>query len=183
MHGSHDNHASPQQHAAPAPVVAAVAETVQQPVSAVSTPSFEAPSFEAPVVEAPVVEAPVVEAPAVAQVAVDHASTAEPVAHTDSDAHLDHVAHVAEVVHVAPPAAVVVPPSVPSTPAPVAAASIDMDAMLRSAGLQMTETNPERLRAVQAEQSATTPAPRAPRERKPLPTVANEPLQQVETRN
>jgi ribonuclease E len=178
MHGSHDNHASPQQHAAPAPVVAAVAETVQQPVSAVSTPSFEAP-----VVEAPVVEAPVVEAPAVAQVAVDHALTAEPVAHTDSDAHLDHVAHVAEVVHVAPPAAVVVPPSVPSTPAPVAAASIDVDAMLRAAGLQMTETNPERLRVVQAEQSATTPAMRAPRERKPAPTVANEPLQQVETRN
>jgi ribonuclease E len=58
-----------------------------------------------------------------------------------------------------------------------------MDAMLRAAGLQMTETNPERLRVVQAEQSATAPAPRAPRERKPLPTVANEPLQQVETRN
>jgi ribonuclease E len=193
MHGTHDNHASPQQHAAPAPVVAAVAETVQQPVSAVSTPSFEAPVVEAPVVEAPVVEAPVVEAPvveapvveapAVAQVAVDHASTAEPVAHVDHVAKEDHVAHVAEVVHVAPPAAVVVPPSAPSTPAPVAAASIDVDAMLRAAGLQMTETNPERLRVVQAEQSATTPAMRAPRERKPAPPVSNEPLQQVETRN
>jgi len=96
---------------------------------------------------------------------------------------VNHVAHEDHAADVAPPAAVVVPPSVPSTPARVAAASIDMDAMLRSAGLQMTETNPERLRAVQAEQSATTPAPRAPRERKPLPTVANEPLQQVETRN
>jgi len=124
----------------------------------------------------------VVEAPAVAQVAVAHAPTAEPVAQVDHVAQEDHVAHVAEVVQVAPPAAVVVPPSAP-TPAPVAAASIDMDAMLHAAGLQMTETNPERLRVVQAEQSATTPAPRAPRERKPLPTVADEPLQQVETRN
>jgi len=154
--------------------VATVTETAHQPVSTVSTPAFEAPAIEAPV----------------AQVAVDHASTAEPVAHTDNDAHVDqvakedHVGHVAEVVHVAPPAAVALPPSAASTPAPVAAASIDMDAMLRAAGLQMTETNPERLRVVQAEQSATTtPAPRAPRERKPLPTEANEPLQQVETRN
>ena len=169
-HDTHDNHASPQPPAAPAPVVAAVAtvtETVQQPVSAVSTPAFEAP---------------VVEAPAVAQVAVAHAPTAEPVAQVDHVAQEDHVAHVAEVVQVAPPAAVVVPPSAP-TPAPAAAASIDMDAILHAAGLQMTETNPERLRVVQAEQSATTPAPRAPRERKPLPTVADEPLQQVETRN
>jgi ribonuclease E len=185
-HDTHVSHASPQPPAAPAPVVAAVAtvtETAHQPVSAVSTPAFEAPAFEAPAIEAPAIEAPV------AQVAVDHASTAEPVAHTDNDAHVDHVAqenhvaHVAEVVNVAPPAAAVLPPSAPSTPAPVAAASIDMDAMLRAAGLQMTETNPERLRVVQAEQSATTPAPRAPRERKPMPTVANEPLQQVETRN
>jgi ribonuclease E len=150
-----------------------VTEAVHQPVSTVSTPSFETPAIEAPV----------------AQVAVDHASTAEPVAHTDNDAHVDHVAkedhvaHVAEVVHGAPPAAVVVPPSAPSTPAPVAAASIDVDVMLRAAGLQMTETNPERLRVVQAEQSATTPAMRAPRERKPAPPVSNEPLQQVETRN
>ena len=180
-HDTHVSHASPQPPAAPAPVVAAVAtvtETAHQPVSTVSTPAFEAPAIEAPAIEAPV-----------AQVAVDHASTAEPVAHTDNDAHVDHVAqenhvaHVSEVVNVAPPAAAVLPPSAPSTPDPVAAASIDMDAMLRAAGLQMTETNPERLRVVQAEQSATTPAPRAPRERKPMPTVANEPLQQVETRN
>jgi ribonuclease E len=96
---------------------------------------------------------------------------------------VNHVAHEDHAADVAPPAAVVVPPSVPSTPAPVAAASIDVDAMLRAAGLQMTETNPERLRVVQAEQSATTPAMRAPRERKPAPPVSNEPLQQVETRN
>jgi ribonuclease E len=53
--------------------------------------------------------------------------------------------------------------------------------MLRAAGLQMTETNPERLRAVQAEQSATVPVSRIPRERKPPPPISTEPLQQVET--
>ena len=114
---------------------------------------------------------------------VAHTPTAEPVAHVDHVAKEDHVAHVAEVVHVAPPAAVALPPSAPSTPAPVAAASIDMDAMLRAAGLQMTETNPERLRVVQAEQAATVAVQRTPRERKPLPPISTEPLQQVETRH
>jgi ribonuclease E len=68
-----------------------------------------------------------------------------------------------------------------TVPAP-AAASVDIDTMLRAAGLQMASTDPERLRAVQTEQAAITPPPRAPRERKPLPQVSNEPLQQVETR-
>jgi ribonuclease E len=124
--------------------------------------------------------APVFEAPVATQTAVDVAPVAEPVDNAD------HVGHVADGLPKAPPAAVEAPPSAaltPSTPTQAAPASIDVDAMLRAAGLQMTETNPERLRMVQAEQSATTPAPRAPRERKPLPTVANEPLQQIETRN
>ena len=98
-------------------------------------------------------------------------------------AHGDHVTHANHDADGVPPAAVVMPPSAPLTSAPVIAATVDLDAMLRAAGLQMTETNPERLRVVQAEQSATTPAPRAPRERKPLPAVATEPLQQVETRH
>jgi ribonuclease E len=55
--------------------------------------------------------------------------------------------------------------------------------MLRAAGLQMTETDPDRLRVVQAEQTTAAPAPRAPRERKPAPVVSSEPLQQVETRH
>ncbi len=59
----------------------------------------------------------------------------------------------------------------------------DIDAMLRAAGLQMAVTDPERLRAVQVEQTAVVPAPRAPRERKPQPPASNEPLQQVETRH
>ena len=89
-------------------------------------------------------------------------------------------AAVAEVVQAEPAPAVAV--QQPTAPAPTATASVDIDAMLRAAGLQMAVTNPERLRAVQAEQAAVVPAPRVPRERKPLPLVSHEPLQQVETR-
>ncbi|MFM7670263.1 MAG: hypothetical protein ACKO71_06895, partial [Betaproteobacteria bacterium] len=67
--------------------------------------------------------------------------------------------------------------------APKEAPHLDIDAMLRAAGLQMTETDPERLRVVQAEQSTTAPAPRAPRERRPAAQLSDEPLQQVETRH
>jgi ribonuclease E len=124
---------------------------------------------------------------------VDQTATAE-TAH-EPVAHVNNVAHSTGVVPVAQPAAVVAEPSVaavtsagstptaPSTATQATAASIDVDAMLRAAGLQMTETNPERLRVVHAEQSTTTPAPRTPRERKPLPPMSNEPLQQVETRH
>ena len=163
MHETHESHASQEPPAAPAtPDVAAtvVAESVNEPVALVSAPVFEAP--------------------VATQTAVDVAPAAEPVDHAD------HVGHVAGGLPEAPPAAVESPPSAaltPSMPTQTATASIDVDAMLRAAGLQMTETNPERLRMVQAEQSATTPAPRAPRERKPLPSVSNEPLQQVETRH
>mgnify|MGYP006277505627 CR=1 FL=1 len=71
----------------------------------------------------------------------------------------------------------------PPTPSPTATASVNIEAMLRAAGLQMTETNPERLRVVQAEQAATVAVQRTPRERKPLPPISTEPLQQVETRH
>jgi ribonuclease E len=78
-------------------------------------------------------------------------------------------------------AAVTVAPVAPVAPA--ASASVDIDAMLRAAGLQMASTNPERLQAVQAEQATIAPAPRVRRERKPVAAPPSEPLQQVETRN
>jgi len=74
-------------------------------------------------------------------------------------------------------------PKLTATAAPTAAPHLDIDTMLRAAGLQMTETDPERLRVVQAEQSTTAPAPRAPRERRPAAQLSDEPLQQVETRH
>jgi ribonuclease E len=54
--------------------------------------------------------------------------------------------------------------------------------MLAKAGLTLAVTDPVKLRAAQEASAAIAPAPRVPRERKPLPPVSNEPLVQVETR-
>ncbi|MFM7227972.1 MAG: Rne/Rng family ribonuclease, partial [Betaproteobacteria bacterium] len=102
--------------------------------------------------------------------------------------HHDQAAATEPMVEVATTAGL---PNLTATPAPTAAPTaapkeaphLDIDAMLRAGGLQMTETDPERLRVVQAEQSTTAPAPRAPRERRPAPQLSDEPLQQVETRH
>jgi len=54
--------------------------------------------------------------------------------------------------------------------------------MLAAAGLSMAVTDPAKVRAAQ-EAAAATPQPiRVPRERKPLPPAASEPLVQVETK-
>jgi ribonuclease E len=65
-----------------------------------------------------------------------------------------------------------------------AAAKADVDAMLAAAGLSMAVTDPAKARAAQeaAAAAATTQPIRVPRERKPLPPVASEPLVQVETK-
>lgn len=57
----------------------------------------------------------------------------------------------------------------------------ELSAMLNAAGLTLASTDPEKLRAAQEEAARVQPAPRVPRERKPLPQVASEPLVQVET--
>jgi ribonuclease E len=184
---THERHASQQPPAAPSVAVSTVIETVQAPTPVAITAAIEAPAEAQAVIDlAPRFE-PVARVDHVAHpehvAKPDHATQAEPVAEAD------HLAPAAEVVRVAPPAEAIASPAapaaptVPSAPAPVAAASMDMESLLRAAGLQMTETNPERLRVVQAEQTATPPAPRTPRERKPLPAMPNEPLQQVETRH
>ncbi|MFZ6773612.1 Rne/Rng family ribonuclease [Undibacterium sp. SXout7W] len=76
-----------------------------------------------------------------------------------------------------------------TAPAPAAvtvtAAAMPVDqlqAMLSAAGLELATTNPEKLRAAQDVSSQSTPAPRVPRERKPVPVTADEPLVLVETR-
>jgi ribonuclease E len=43
-------------------------------------------------------------------------------------------------------------------------------------------TDPDKLRLAQEAAAQHVPAPRVPRERKPLPPLSNEPLVQVETR-
>jgi ribonuclease E len=57
----------------------------------------------------------------------------------------------------------------------------ELSAMLNAAGLTLASTDPEKLRAAQEEAARVQPAPRVPRERKPLPPVPSEPLVQVET--
>jgi ribonuclease E len=70
----------------------------------------------------------------------------------------------------------------PAAPAP-AAKPADLNAILEAAGLTLAATDPAKLRAAQeaASQAASTPV-RVPRERKPLPPQADEPLVQVDTR-
>jgi ribonuclease E len=54
--------------------------------------------------------------------------------------------------------------------------------VLRNAGLQLAATNPEKLRAAQAEAATYVAPARVPRERKPLPPQSSEPLVQMETK-
>jgi ribonuclease E len=62
-----------------------------------------------------------------------------------------------------------------------AASTIDLDAMLAAAGLQMASTDPAKLRAAQEAASQFVPVVRVPRARKPVAPVSSEPLVQVET--
>jgi ribonuclease E len=58
----------------------------------------------------------------------------------------------------------------------------DLNAVLEAAGLTLAATDPAKLRAAQ-EAAAQVAAPaRVPRERKPVPQQADEPLVQVNTR-
>ena len=69
-----------------------------------------------------------------------------------------------------------------AAPAAKAAAALDdLRSVLDAAGLTLAATDPEKLRAAQEAAARIEVAPRAPRERKPLPPVATEPLVQVET--
>ena len=69
-------------------------------------------------------------------------------------------------------------PSV-SQPAPVATVE-NLEAVLQAAGLTMAVTDPDKLRSIQ-QSTPTVVEQRVPRERKPTPVIADEPLVQVET--
>ena len=66
-------------------------------------------------------------------------------------------------------------PAVSTMPAP------ELNSMLNAAGLTLASTDPEKLRAAQEAAARIAPAPRVPRERKPLAPAPSEPLVQVET--
>lgn len=83
------------------------------------------------------------------------------------------------------PAPVVSAPAPVFTPSPVSvtptASAESLEDVLKSAGLTMAVTNPKKLRQVQEATATTAEPPRAPRERKPAPPAASEPLVQIET--
>ncbi|MGI4848371.1 MAG: Rne/Rng family ribonuclease [Janthinobacterium lividum] len=75
-----------------------------------------------------------------------------------------------------------------TAPAPVLASPVveplkpeALDEVLNSAGLTLAVTDPAKLRAAQEAAAHYAPPPRVPRERKPRPVVAADPLVQVET--
>ncbi len=84
-------------------------------------------------------------------------------------------------VTVAPVASAPVAVAVAATPVTPVASTESLEDALKSAGLTMAVTNPEKLRQVQEASATTAPPPRAPRERKPAPASASEPLVQIET--
>ena len=159
------------------PAPAPIAETAPAP----AVPAAEALVTETPVA-APVSE-PVGATPELASAAVPtsydvgtHALTTPAQANSAS---------VEENVSTATPAAV--PPAQPvKAAAPVAGAVMQLDQLreiLAAAGLTLAVTDPEKLRAAQEAAASIVPAPRVPRERKPLPPVSTEALVQVETRH
>ncbi|WP_292934008.1 Rne/Rng family ribonuclease [Noviherbaspirillum sp.] len=140
---------------APAPVTEPAAEPVAESISApVAEPAPE------PVAAQEIHPEPQpVPAPVVAEAAPEPAQPVE-----------------APVTPTASPVAA--PASVATEPMPLE----HLSDMLAVAGLTLAVTDPEKLRAAQEAASRNVPAPRVPRERKPLPPVSNEPLVQVETR-
>ena len=168
-------------------VVATPADTEPAPAPIAETaPAPAVPAAEALVTETPVaapVSEPVGATPELASAAVPtsydvgtHALTTPAQANSAS---------VEENVSTATPAAV--PPAQPvKAAAPVAGAVMQLDQLreiLAAAGLTLAVTDPEKLRAAQEAAASIVPAPRVPRERKPLPPVSTEALVQVETRH
>ncbi|MEY3571612.1 MAG: hypothetical protein RIQ85_1732, partial [Pseudomonadota bacterium] len=62
-----------------------------------------------------------------------------------------------------------------------AASQQSLDDVLKSAGLTMAVTNPDKLRQVQEASAVSAPTTRTPRERKPVVSTPSEPLVQIET--
>jgi ribonuclease E len=146
------------------PAVAAAAAVVSAPAPTPAPAAPEASEAPAPVSEyvAQPAAAPEVE------VAAPAAETLAPTVVTTPEA-----ATRAAPVETAPAAT--------AAPAPVSATA-DLQQVLQAAGLTLATTDPEKLRAAQQAAAQIVPAPRVPRERKPVAPISNEPLVQIETR-
>ncbi|MBI3286019.1 MAG: Rne/Rng family ribonuclease [Burkholderiales bacterium] len=127
---------------------------------------------------------------AVAEVAASEAVSAQAVVATPEVVASPVVVATPEVVAapvvVATSELLAIPEAVATPEALATPAAMPMDqlhTMLNAAGLQLASTDPIKLRAAQESAAQQVPAPRVPRERKPAPAVAEEPLVQVETRH
>ncbi|HEY0846291.1 MAG TPA: Rne/Rng family ribonuclease [Noviherbaspirillum sp.] len=159
---------------APEAVAAPEVAVPEVAVPEVAAPEVAAaPAAEETVAESAVVESSIAEQPA-ASLAVAATEDVAPVAEVPA-------APVAETIIAAPVAEAVAPaPAIHVAPAPMPLENLQQ--VLAAAGLTLAVTDPEKVRAAQEASARIVPAPRVPRERKPLPPVSNEPLIQVETR-
>ncbi len=149
------------------------AELVSAPVTPMTAPANE--SLAAAAVEEKTVHEETV-SPVEASVVAQHAApaaapvTIEPVVHVAAPV---ETVQPAAVVHVAPHTAQHVSASVTHTE--------DLTEVLKTAGLTLAATDPEKLRAAREAAASIVTAPRVPRERKVLPQQSSEPLVQIET--
>lgn len=126
--------------------------------------------------------------PAVATPAAAPAQVQEtPAAATATPAVITAPATVETAVEVTPAAPVTeeTAPAQAVVPAPAQSSGgqwQNLNDMLSSAGLTLTDTDPEKLRAAQLAAAQIAPPVRTPRERKFLPPQSTEPLEQIETR-
>jgi ribonuclease E len=163
------------------PEVVEAPAVVEAPVAAAEPAAVQAPLFTPEAV----VEAPAVAEPVVAEPVAMERVVAEPVAVQTAPEAAAAPAPVAEPTPVVAQAPVAAPaPIVAPAPAPLAAAPApvsDLKDLLGSAGLTLAATDPEKMRAAQEAAAKAAPPVRVPRERKPLPPQADEPLIQIDT--
>ncbi|MFZ6640408.1 Rne/Rng family ribonuclease [Undibacterium sp. TC4M20W] len=170
--------------AAPAAPAITTLVAVVAPQEVISAPAVVA-STEVP--EAPIVTAPAEASAADAPVAVaaPEVIATEPAPAPEAISPPAEVIPQAAVVEVAP-AQVVAAPVVNTPAAKPLDATMPLESlhsMLKDAGLELASTDPVKLQAAKAEAEKLVAPARVPRERKPLPVVADEPLVMVETRH
>ncbi|MBB3011925.1 Rne/Rng family ribonuclease [Cupriavidus alkaliphilus] len=196
--------------AEPAPQAAVAAQAAPEPVEAIRI-AVPAEVTPAPAAQATPVIQPVAaqaaepaEAVTAVPVAVTEAVAAEAVSEPAISAAVETAA---PVVPAAAPAAAPAPVPAPKpVPAPVAASAAaaepvvsvpapapatvpaaapasleNLEPMLATAGLQWVHTDSDKLRSAQEAAARIVPAPRVPRERKPLPPLPQGPMILVET--
>jgi ribonuclease E len=172
--------------------IAPTTAAVQEQTAPFAPEPTAAPEVVAPVQEIQEVPAAAVAEDSIVQETVTTAQVAAPEQATEAtvvEAETTPEPVVAEPAVEAPSAPAAVAPAVPAEPPATAARDVapvpmeNLNDMLHAAGLTLAVTDPEKLRAAQQAASQIVPAPRVPRERKPLPPLPTEPLVQVETRH